>query len=180
MPRMGFEVRKQRVSIRRRKAIRGQFGTNSGHRPVTGRTVDDKRPLDLSNKGGYSSCIPNLSALVEYEIFNQDYRMKNIDKWKPSKAIQDSDGNWVVNFKGVGRGSRHVASLQIPAYAKVISKYAKGSLLDCGAGKVPFYGVYKDLVSDIICTDWGSSRHDLHTLIRKWTYLKNYPSKLPR
>ena len=26
--------------------------------------------------------------------------MKNIDKWKPSKAIQDSDGNWVVNFKG--------------------------------------------------------------------------------
>jgi len=103
--------------------------------------------------------------------------MKNADKWKPSKAIQDSDGNWVVNLKGVGRGSRHVASLQIPAYAKVISKYAKGSLLDCGAGKVPFYGVYKELVSEIICTDWGSSRHDLQHIDKEVDLSKKLPFK---
>jgi SAM-dependent methyltransferase len=99
--------------------------------------------------------------LFEYELFSQGDPMKNVDQWKPSKAIQDSDGNWVANMRGVGRGSRHIASLQIPVYAKVISQYAKGSLLDCGAGKVPFYGVYKDLVSDITCTDWGSSPHRL-------------------
>jgi hypothetical protein len=140
------------------KGVRGRFGTADDD------GADDKRPLDLVKKDVYSSCTPGSSALVEYEIFNQDYRMKNVDKWEPSKAIQDSDGNWVVNRKGVGRGSKHVASLQIPAYAKVIAKYAKGSLLDCGAGKVPFYGVYKELVSDITCTDWGSSPHNLQHL----------------
>jgi hypothetical protein len=31
------------------------FGVNSGHRTVTGRTADDKRPLDLGKKGVYSS-----------------------------------------------------------------------------------------------------------------------------
>ena len=142
---------------------------------MTGRTADDKRPLDLVKKGDYSSCTPSLSALVEYEIFNQDYGMKNVDKWKPSKAIQDSDGNWVVNRKGVGRGSKHVASLQIPAYAKVIAKYAKGSLLDCGAGKVPFYGVYKELVSDITCTDWGSSPHNLQHIDKEVDLSKKLP-----
>jgi SAM-dependent methyltransferase len=143
---------------------------------VTG-AADDKRPLDLSEKDVYSSRTPNLSALVEYEILNQDYRMKNVDKWKPSKAIQDGDGNWVVNLKGVGRGSKHVASLQIPAYAKIISKYAKGSLLDCGAGKVPFYGVYKELVSDITCTDWGSSPHDLKHIDKEVDLSKELPFK---
>lgn len=103
--------------------------------------------------------------------------MKNVEKWKPSKAIQDRDGNWVVNPDGVRRGSKHVASLQIPAYAKVISQYAKGSLLDCGAGKVPFYGVYKDLVSDITCTDWGSSRHNLQHIDMEVDLSKKLPFK---
>jgi SAM-dependent methyltransferase len=103
--------------------------------------------------------------------------MKSVDKWKPSKAIQDSAGNWVVNVKAVGRKSKHVASLQIPEYAKVISKYAKGSLLDCGAGKVPFYGVYKELVSDITCTDWGSSPHDLQHIDMEVDLSKKLPFK---
>jgi len=101
--------------------------------------------------------------------------MKNVDRWKPSKAIQDIGGNWVANFDGVGRSSRHIASLQIPAYAKVISKYSRGSLLDCGAGNVPFYGVYKDLVSDITCTDWGSSHHDLQHIDREVDLSKKLP-----
>ena len=101
--------------------------------------------------------------------------MKNVNEWKPSKAIQDSGGNWVVNPKGVNRGSKHVASLQIPEYAKVISQYAKGSLLDCGAGKVPFYGVYKDLVSDITCTDWGSSPHNLQHIDMEVDLSKKLP-----
>ena len=103
--------------------------------------------------------------------------MKNVDEWKPSKAIQDSNGNWVVNLDGVGRGSKHIASLQIPAYAKVISQYAKGSLLDCGAGKVPFYGVYRDLVTDITCTDWGSSRHNLQHIDNEVDLSKKLPFK---
>ena len=101
--------------------------------------------------------------------------MKNTDKWKPSKAIQDIDGNWVLNPGGVGRGSRHVASLQVPEYARVISRYARGSLLDCGAGKVPFYGVYKDLVSEITCTDWGSSRHDLQHIDKEVDLSRQLP-----
>ncbi len=101
--------------------------------------------------------------------------MRNADNWKPSKAIQDHDGNWVLNPRGVGSGSKHVASLQISEYARVISRYAKGSLLDCGAGKVPFYGVYKDLVTDVTCTDWGASRHDLQHIDKEVDLSRELP-----
>ena len=49
--------------------------------------------------------------------------------------------------------------------------------MDCGAGKVPFYGVYKDLVSDIICTDWGSSRHDLQHIDKEVDLSEKLPFK---
>lgn len=73
------------------------------------------------------------------------------------------------------RYSYFVATLQIKAYQKVIEEYSQGNLLDCGAGTVPYYGIYKDLVDGVTCIDWGDSYHKLSHIDKE----VNLTGKLP-
>lgn len=86
--------------------------------------------------------------------------MKNIDLWKPSKFVPTSKG-WIPSpdRKEVGIGSRFVAAVQITNYISCIRTYASGKLLDLGCGKVPYYGIYRELVSENICVDWNDNQH---------------------
>ena len=43
------------------------------------------------------------------------------------------------------------------AYEKVIKEHSTGVIADIGCGSVPYYQIYKDQVSDIICVDRGET-----------------------
>lgn len=86
--------------------------------------------------------------------------MKNAQRWYPTK----------YEFKKHRlRGSRNPAFLSVSSrlmtditaafYQHNLPLYAKGNLVDLGCGNVPFYQVYKDLVTSITCVDWPNTNH---------------------
>lgn len=59
--------------------------------------------------------------------------------------------------------SRLIAQLIIDAYQPALEKHVRGSLLDLGCGKVPFFEAYRANISSNTCVDWPGSPHgDLH------------------
>lgn len=84
----------------------------------------------------------------------------NKEKWTETKFITTDQGySLSKDPKQVLIGSRFVASIQLKAYQELIETHAGGLLLDLGCGNVPLYCMYKRLVSDNICVDWGGSLH---------------------
>lgn len=92
--------------------------------------------------------------------------MKNQESWKANKFIQDPKTlKWIpnINYAGIANHSYIIAYNQIKIYEDIISRHVKGRFLDCGCGDVPFYGIYKDLVSEVTCLDWpGSQQKQIH------------------
>ena len=87
--------------------------------------------------------------------------MRNESSWKPSKFIvRAGQLQGSRDARQVSRGSRYMARLQARAYQRLVQDHARGDLLDVGAGAVPLYGVYRDLVSSVTCIDWGDTLHD--------------------
>lgn len=86
--------------------------------------------------------------------------MKAVEQWKPSKFVHSpKQGRWVANRAHVGAGSWYIVDLFAPVYEQAIRAHARGRLLDLGCGMVPFYGMYKDLVTENVCIDWANSLH---------------------
>lgn len=86
--------------------------------------------------------------------------MKNPERWQPSKVLQlPKSGRYVPNPAYVTLGSRHIVRLLAAEYARVITAHARGRLLDCGCGDVPYYGMYRELVTETLCIDWGEGVH---------------------
>lgn len=86
--------------------------------------------------------------------------MQQIEIWRASKFIPGRKaGQWKPNPDHVYPGSWFILSVYIDLYVAIIEKYAKGKLLDLGAGMVPFYGIYKDKVDENVCIDWANSLH---------------------
>lgn len=92
--------------------------------------------------------------------------MKNNEQWSPNKFIFQSKSNsWIpnVSYPGIGNHSYIIASQQIKYYQNFIKKYTTGYLLDCGCGDVPYYGIYKDLITAVYCVDWQySTQQQMH------------------
>ncbi len=92
--------------------------------------------------------------------------MRNIAKWRPSKIKFDAKTGKAKPL-AVGRGARFNIGVFLPIYVKTIREHASGHLLDCGAGDVPYYSVYKDLVKKVSAVDWSEkidwaeSRHNM-------------------
>lgn len=86
--------------------------------------------------------------------------MENSNKWSPTKFIY-RNGHLISSRdeREVSISSRLITDIVAKYYDKYLKLYAKGKLLDLGCGKVPFYEVYKDLVSNNICADWENSLH---------------------
>jgi len=84
--------------------------------------------------------------------------MKNPEQWQPSKLVLRGD-QYQPNPSYVTLGSRHIVRLLAAEYARVITTHARGRLLDCGCGDVPYYGMYRELASEVVCIDWGNSPH---------------------
>jgi len=86
--------------------------------------------------------------------------MRNVERWRPSKFVQ-VNGQWRPSSDQheLRRGSRFFASILCDLYPRLLKHHAKGRLLDHGCGKVPLYGMYRDLVREIVCIDWSGSFH---------------------
>lgn len=91
--------------------------------------------------------------------------LKHAEIWQPSKFVITRRGwraNRDANF--VHRGSRFTADILARAYSDVVSRYARGEVLDYGAGTVPLYGMYRDCATSVTCVDWEATHHDMtHT-----------------
>ena len=80
--------------------------------------------------------------------------------WHPSKFIQIATGCvGSPDPSELGIGSRVIADILADVYFRVIRTHARGRLLDLGCGKVPLYGMYRDLVTENICIDWEETLH---------------------
>lgn len=84
--------------------------------------------------------------------------MKAEHSWKPTKFIKIG-GRWRANPKYVSPGSWFLTNTYISIYERLIQQNAKGILVDLGSGTVPYYGIYRPHVEDIICVDWAGSYH---------------------
>ncbi|HSR92855.1 MAG TPA: class I SAM-dependent methyltransferase [Gemmatimonadales bacterium] len=86
--------------------------------------------------------------------------MKQPEAWQPSKVIWRPDRNrYEANPAYVSLGSLYAVTLMAGAYERVIRQHASGRLLDCGCGDVPYYGIYRECVTEAVCVDWGESMH---------------------
>jgi SAM-dependent methyltransferase len=86
--------------------------------------------------------------------------MKNQSQWKPSKF--ESIGGRLRGSRDpreLGIGSRLMSDLVAAQYQANLSGNARGRLLDLGCGKVPLYGAYASLVSEVVCVDWAPGEH---------------------
>lgn len=86
--------------------------------------------------------------------------MRNVGRWQPSKYRNRSD-KWLPSPdpKELAIGSRLIASLAMDHLSEVVRAHASGHLLDLGCGKVPYFGLYNELVSNVTCVDWPQSIH---------------------
>lgn len=80
------------------------------------------------------------------------------DYWQPT-LLKSVNNTFVVNEDYVGIGSHHIFKLQWKHYQPIFSKYLKGDLLDLGCGLVPYYEVYKNNISNLVCVDWATNNH---------------------
>jgi SAM-dependent methyltransferase len=87
--------------------------------------------------------------------------MKNVESWKPTKAERYGARWRASRDRGeVSLGSRAMADWVIEAYENAIRAHACGVLADIGCGKMPYYGIYRGFVSEVIGVDWPSSLHE--------------------
>lgn len=86
--------------------------------------------------------------------------MKNIKDWRQSKYVfHDGKILPTKDARELGAGSRLIARLVAGKYQEAIPKYCHGRLLDLGCGKAPFYGAYKDFVTNVELVDWENGIH---------------------
>jgi SAM-dependent methyltransferase len=86
--------------------------------------------------------------------------MQYPERWTPSKYVQRR-GRWTASrdSQELGVGSRLIAASVMSLYERYLPEFARGRLIDLGCGKVPLYGAYRRLVSDVTCVDWALSPH---------------------
>ena len=87
--------------------------------------------------------------------------MRAIDQWRPTK-FEKINGRWRCSRDPyeLARTSRVSSSLALEALGSALKQHAQGHFADFGCGKVPFYGIYADLVNQVTCIDWPNSVHE--------------------
>ena len=86
--------------------------------------------------------------------------MKAREAWAPTKA-ELHRGRWrgSRNRRHLAVHSRAIADWTIAAYERELRAHAHGILADVGCGNVPYFGIYRDLVDDVITIDWATGIH---------------------
>jgi SAM-dependent methyltransferase len=86
--------------------------------------------------------------------------MRRMDLWRPSKFAM-IDGRLQGDPTGahLAASSRLIGDLTAQHYEAALKACARGRLLDLGCGNVPLFGLYREMVDEVICIDWPASRH---------------------
>lgn len=91
--------------------------------------------------------------------------MRSVDKWRPTRLVRvERTGGFKVNRKGTFGGSIYMAERQLSHYLPLFNAHLSGSLLDLGCGPVPYYELYRPLVSENICVDYPGSPYSTEFL----------------
>ena len=85
--------------------------------------------------------------------------MKNKGLWKET-FVKLQNNEYIINNKLIDYNSLLVAKQTFNIYKELIQTFAEGVLVDLGCGNVPYYGIYKNQVEEVICIDWGTSYHE--------------------
>jgi SAM-dependent methyltransferase len=102
--------------------------------------------------------------------------MRNVEAWSPSKfVIERGRVRASSNSSEVNPASRLVSNLVASCYHTHFKDHCRGRLLDLGCGKVPFYGLYRQYVSETICVDWSNSLHGTNHLDAECDLTKDLP-----
>src|SRR3981081_4719597 len=87
-------------------------------------------------------------------------KMRNSETWAPSKfVVKRGRLRASSDPKEITPGSRLISELVATSYQALVKNHWRGRLLDLGCGKVPFYALYREYVSETVCVDWSSSVH---------------------
>jgi SAM-dependent methyltransferase len=83
--------------------------------------------------------------------------MREQEHWRPSKFVA-VNGRYRASRdpNEVAPASRLITDRLATVYEEVLRRHARGALLDLGCGKVPLFGVYRDLVTSVTCVDWAA------------------------
>jgi Methyltransferase domain len=102
--------------------------------------------------------------------------MKNVQTWAPTKFVLER-GRFRAspNPKELSPGSRLLGDLLASCYQTHLKSHCRGRLLDLGCGKVPFYGLYREYVSETVCVDWHNSSHGNDYLDAECDLTKDLP-----
>lgn len=102
--------------------------------------------------------------------------MRNELKWQPSRfRMRKQKLRITKDAKELAISSRLTASLALECYNNWIPRVCRGSLLDLGCGKVPFYELYRLYADDIFCVDWEGSAHGTDHVDRHCDLTKPLP-----
>jgi SAM-dependent methyltransferase len=102
--------------------------------------------------------------------------MRNLETWAPSKfVLKHGQLRASSNPKEINPGSRLVGELVASCYHTHMKSHCRGRLLDLGCGKVPFYGLYREYVSETVCVDWSNSLHGSDHLDAECDLTKDLP-----
>ena len=87
--------------------------------------------------------------------------MKNEALWKPTKFNFNAAGQLEIPARPgeLAAGSILAAGLVAHWYRQRLQRYARGRLLELGAGKLPLYGLYRPHVDEVLYSDWQNSLH---------------------
>lgn len=86
--------------------------------------------------------------------------MKNTENWKPTKyELHHGILRASRDTKKVLYAERLITDAVGRLYTEWIPQYCRGKFADVGCGNAPFYGIYKDFVSEIVTVDWENSIH---------------------
>jgi hypothetical protein len=79
--------------------------------------------------------------------------VRNEHLWQPTKIDLTPAGPRAGAQVAVG--SWHTVNQTARLVASALQRYARGHLLDLGAGRAPYFGTYRPLVDEITCIDWA-------------------------
>lgn len=103
--------------------------------------------------------------------------MQQPENWRPTK-FELRGGSWRPSRDSneLARASIVSATLALHSCATAIRDFAAGHLADFGCGQVPYFGIYRDLTTQVTCIDWPQSRHaashiDIHVDLNEPTGL---------
>ena len=87
--------------------------------------------------------------------------MKNQHDWRETKFVRTRNG-WRSNRNGrdVSPASILTADRCAAVYVDAVKRFARGRLVELGAGTAPLYGAYRDLVDSVTLVDWPGSPHE--------------------